>query len=133
LSRGALLSLTVPALVVSLYFATDQDSVSDTFETSSDSEVALALAVLVLLVVVTFALGSALIGPSGQYLISLVLLAATRRLPWRLTRFLEDMHARGILRRPGMGYEFRHARVRDALLSGQPAGDRGPDATVLDR
>lgn len=42
-------------------------------------------------------------------------LPLTRRLPWRPKRFLEDAHDRGVLRRAGAAYQFRHARLRDHL------------------
>lgn len=36
-------------------------------------------------------------------------------LPWRLMRFLHDAHRRGVLRRNGPVYQFRHARLQDHL------------------
>lgn len=42
-------------------------------------------------------------------------LPLTGRLPWRTKRFLEDAHARGVLRTAGAAYQFRHARLRDQL------------------
>ncbi|MBW6433663.1 hypothetical protein KZ829_07895 [Actinoplanes hulinensis] len=46
-------------------------------------------------------------------------LAARGRLPWRLTRFLEDAHRRQVLRQDGPAYRFRHERLR-SYLSGDP-------------
>ena len=51
----------------------------------------------------------------GQYVITLWLLAARRKLPWRLLRFLEDAHRRGVLRQQGATYQFRHARLHERL------------------
>jgi len=44
-------------------------------------------------------------------------LAARRRTPFRLLRFLEDARARGVLRQTGAAYQFRHARVREHLTA----------------
>ncbi|KOX19813.1 hypothetical protein ADK67_32595 [Saccharothrix sp. NRRL B-16348] len=38
--------------------------------------------------------------------------ALFRRLPWRLLAFLEDAERRGVLRRVGASYQFRHQRLR---------------------
>ncbi len=37
------------------------------------------------------------------------------RLPWSLPEFLEDAYRRGVLRRAGAVYQFRHARLQDHL------------------
>jgi NACHT domain len=47
-------------------------------------------------------------------------LAATRRLPWRLTAFLEDAASRGVLRRSGAVYQFRHVALQRRLASLTP-------------
>jgi NACHT domain-containing protein len=44
--------------------------------------------------------------------------AGTGRLPWRLLRFLDDAHRRGVLRREGPVYQFRHAHLQDRLAAG---------------
>ncbi len=44
-------------------------------------------------------------------------LPLTGRLPWRPKRFLEDAYRRGVLRRAGAVYQFRHARLRDHLAT----------------
>ncbi|WP_344679624.1 NACHT domain-containing protein [Saccharopolyspora taberi] len=44
-------------------------------------------------------------------------LPLTCRLPWRLKRFLVDAYDRGVLRRAGSAYQFRHARLRDHLAA----------------
>ncbi|MFD6275083.1 NACHT domain-containing protein [Streptomyces sp. NPDC060209] len=46
---------------------------------------------------------------------------ATGRLPWHLLPFLEDAHARGVLRQAGGVYRFRHIELRDRLARGVPA------------
>jgi len=45
-------------------------------------------------------------------------LAMSRRIPWRLMRFLDDAHHRGVLRQVGGVYQFRHAFVQDRLAEG---------------
>ena len=42
-------------------------------------------------------------------------LATAGRLPWRLVSFLEDAHARGVLRQAGAAYQFRHVRLQERL------------------
>jgi hypothetical protein len=44
-------------------------------------------------------------------------LAVSGRLPWHLMRFLEDAHARGVLRQAGAAYQFRHVRLQEHLVS----------------
>lgn len=44
-------------------------------------------------------------------------------LPWRLWRFLDDAHRRGVLRQAGDVYQFRHALLQDHL-AGQPEADQ---------
>jgi len=44
----------------------------------------------------------------------------TGRLPWRVLTFLDDAHDRGVLRRAGAVYQFRHLRLRDQLAAEQP-------------
>lgn len=74
-----------------------------------------------------FALGVALItglGGGVAYVLSLtawghwvvfgrVWLPLTGRLPWALPAFLDDAYRRGVLRRAGAVYQFRHARLED--------------------
>lgn len=59
-------------------------------------------------------------------------LPLTGRLPWRPKRFLEDAHARGMLRRAGAAYQFRHARLRDHLADQYRAPRRRPAGDHLD-
>ncbi|OLF16372.1 hypothetical protein [Actinophytocola xanthii] len=51
-------------------------------------------------------------------------LALRGRLPWRLMRFLDDAHRRGVLRQVGGTYQFRHVRLQDRLA------DLGRDGEV---
>ncbi|MFI5687631.1 NACHT domain-containing protein [Streptomyces sp. NPDC051636] len=51
------------------------------------------------------------------FLLTRVWLALRGRLPWRLMRFLDDAHRRGILRQAGAVYQFRHARLQDHLAA----------------
>src|SRR6185437_12279464 len=48
-------------------------------------------------------------------------LAMSDRTPVRLMRFLEDAHARGVLRTVGPVYQFRHARLQDRLVGPEQA------------
>jgi transcriptional regulator with XRE-family HTH domain len=44
-----------------------------------------------------------------------VWLPVNGRVPWSLPEFLEDAYRRGVLRRAGAVYQFRHARLQDHL------------------
>ena len=70
------------------------------------------------------ALGMAVFGTTvlgtawGQWLLfARFWLPCRGELPWRTAAFLEDAEARGVLRRTGAVYRFRHVRLRDALLT----------------
>ncbi|WP_217369617.1 BTAD domain-containing putative transcriptional regulator [Nonomuraea antri] len=58
----------------------------------------------------------------GTFTVARAWLAVTGRTPLRLLRFLDDAHRRGVLRKSGAVYQFRHARLRDHL-----ANEHGPD------
>jgi hypothetical protein len=61
-------------------------------------------------------LGAASLTAWGTWLVfARVWLPAHGRLPWRLPEFLEDAYRRGVLRRSGAVYQFRHARLQDHL------------------
>jgi NACHT domain len=66
----------------------------------------------------------------GQWLVLVRFwLPLAGRLPWPLVGFLDDAHRRGVLRRAGAVYQFRHARLQDHLAGGvsartRPAGPR---------
>lgn len=50
----------------------------------------------------------------GQWvLFARIWLPLTGRLPWRLPAFLDDAYRRGVLRRAGAVYQFRHARLQE--------------------
>ncbi|MFF2009838.1 NACHT domain-containing protein [Streptomyces sp. NPDC058195] len=51
----------------------------------------------------------------GGFTVARLYLWATGRLPGRLMPFLEDAHARGVLRQSGGVYRFRHIELRDRL------------------
>ncbi|MFE0459835.1 NACHT domain-containing protein [Kitasatospora sp. NPDC058965] len=51
----------------------------------------------------------------GAYQVTRLRLACTGCLPFRLMRFLDDAHHRGVLRQEGSTYQFRHARLRERL------------------
>ncbi len=52
----------------------------------------------------------------GQWVVfARVWLPLTGRLPWALPAFLRDAYRRGVLRRAGAVYQFRHARLQDHL------------------
>jgi energy-coupling factor transporter ATP-binding protein EcfA2 len=53
----------------------------------------------------------------GRYFVAKAWLALSGRLPWRLMAFLDDAYTRGLLRRVGAGYQFRHARLQEYLAS----------------
>ncbi|WP_133901503.1 NACHT domain-containing protein [Actinophytocola oryzae] len=70
----------------------------------------------------TLVLGSS---PWGRFVVTRTRLAATRRLPWRLDRFLRDALDLGVLHQAGSGHQFRHARLRDAVAA-PPSRGGGP-------
>ncbi|MFC4852925.1 NACHT domain-containing protein [Actinophytocola glycyrrhizae] len=51
-----------------------------------------------------------------------VWLPVNGRLPWTLPEFLEDAYRRGVLRRAGAVYQFRHARLQDHLKQAYRTG-----------
>ena len=54
----------------------------------------------------------------GRWLLARLWLPMTGRLPWALGALLRDGHRRGVLRREGAVYQFRHARLQDRLARG---------------
>jgi hypothetical protein len=54
-----------------------------------------------------------------------VLLWLSRALPWRVTDFLADAHDRGVLRRTGSVYQFRHALIKNSLARSAKASGQG--------
>ena len=65
------------------------------------------------------------------YRSSALLLAVSGRVPLRLLTFLEDAQARGVLRRNGTAYEFRHRSVQRHLARGEVSAD--PVDRIIDR
>jgi hypothetical protein len=59
------------------------------------------------------------------YRVALAWLALQRKVPWRLMRFLDDAHQRGVLRRVGATYQLRHARLEE-LLAGDIISEPPP-------
>jgi hypothetical protein len=54
----------------------------------------------------------------GQWLaVARIWLPLHGRLPWALIAFLDDACRRGVLRRAGAVYQFRHARLQDQLTA----------------
>lgn len=51
----------------------------------------------------------------GAWLIRCLAFAANEWLPWRCMAFLEDAYAKGVLRRAGGAYQFRHAHLQQRL------------------
>jgi transcriptional regulator with XRE-family HTH domain len=61
-------------------------------------------------------LGAASLTAWGTWMVfARVWLPLNGRLPWALPEFLEDAYRRGVLRRSGAVYQFRHARLQDHL------------------
>ncbi|MER6365206.1 helix-turn-helix domain-containing protein [Kitasatospora sp. NPDC001527] len=52
-------------------------------------------------------------------------LPLTRRLPWDAMNFLDDAHRRGVLRRTGAVYQFRHQSLQQVLARPRPGADPG--------
>lgn len=65
-----------------------------------------------------------------RFVVARTVLAATRRLPWRLLGFLADARDRGLLRQSGGTYQFRHVRLQQRLAL--PA-DGTPSAKAVPR
>ena len=60
----------------------------------------------------------------GQWLVFARLwLPLTGRLPWTVAAFLDDAYLRGVLRRAGAVYQFRHARLQDHLAEAYARND----------
>lgn len=76
---------------------------------------------------VVFGGASALAGASStayyRYVVGHAWLAIRGRLPWALMSFLDDAHRRGMLRRVGGVYQFRHAQVQERLATHSTSED----------
>jgi hypothetical protein len=53
----------------------------------------------------------------GAFALARLWLALRGHLPWRLMRFLDDAHSRGVLRQSGTVYQFRHERFQNHLAT----------------
>ena len=61
----------------------------------------------------------------GRYTIARIWLAVSGKLPWHLTSFLRDAHeGRGVLRRVGAHYQFRHIEIQRCLANSAMIGLR---------
>ncbi|GGN33754.1 hypothetical protein GCM10011578_073810 [Streptomyces fuscichromogenes] len=68
----------------------------------------------------------------GRLGVARVWLAVTGRAPWRLMRFLDEAHRRGVLRQSGAHYEFRHLCLQQRLAArNADAGGARPAARSL--
>jgi hypothetical protein len=88
-------------------------------------------------VIAAVMVGTMTIGGSrwGAYTAARLRLASARRLPWRLSLFLENMAEVGVLRQAGPVYQFRHAQLRDRLadhLAARRAKRSGAPAPIRD-
>ncbi|WP_433207731.1 hypothetical protein ACQP00_41935 [Dactylosporangium sp. CS-047395] len=63
------------------------------------------------------ALLSRFVWPWAVHRASHLTLAARGRLPLRLTRFMQDAYVRGVMRRSGAVWQFRHALINDRLAA----------------
>ena len=52
-----------------------------------------------------------------SYGIARIWLAMRQRLPWQLMGFLDDAHRRGVLRKSGAVYQFRHIELQHRLAA----------------
>ncbi|MEU8190314.1 hypothetical protein AB0C00_23915, partial [Micromonospora carbonacea] len=62
----------------------------------------------------------------GRFGVARAWFAVRGELPWRLLAFLDDAHRRGVLRQIGGVYQFRHARLRERLLTHAGVRNRRP-------
>ena len=69
-------------------------------------------------------LAAMLSGSWAAYMVTRILLASRRQLPFRLNGFLNDAYRLGILRRSGAVYQFRHATLQDHLTAAAFRGKR---------
>ncbi|MEU8183554.1 NACHT domain-containing protein [Micromonospora sp. NPDC049047] len=79
-----------------------------------------------LAVTAAVALASVLFTAWGRFAVARAWFALRGELPIRLIGFLDDAHHRGVLRQIGGVYQFRHARLRERLLTSSPDATGGP-------
>jgi GTPase SAR1 family protein len=74
---------------------------------------------------VTLGFGATVIQSSWpRWLIVRIRLSTSRQAPWRLLKFLEDAHRRGVLRQSGAVYQFRHLKLQHRLATRSRGDDR---------
>jgi len=66
-----------------------------------------------------------------RYSVARCWLACSGNLPWRLLRFLDDAHTRGLLRQSGAAYQFRHPRLQKRLSDAYVAASLKSDPAQL--
>ncbi|SDS41200.1 hypothetical protein SAMN04489716_0726 [Actinoplanes derwentensis] len=81
-------------------------------------------------IVLAAGLAAVLVSAWGQFCVATLVLAALRKLPLRLSRSLADAQERGVLRRAGSVYQFRHALLRDRLAHPPPVESATDDRSV---
>ncbi|GGN20977.1 hypothetical protein FHR83_002084 [Actinoplanes campanulatus] len=96
---------------------------------AATAAVAAAVAAAPVMVLAVFGSGA----PWIAYTVARAWLAARGRLPWRLTRFLEDAHRRQVLRQDGPAYRFRHERLRSHLAGDPPPASATPKPSGVRR
>ncbi len=79
----------------------------------------------------SFLLASMAFTAWGRFTVIRCWYALRGRLPWRLVVFLGDAAQRGVLRRMGAVYQFRHARLQDRLAQTDHPGP-DPQRTIAD-
>ncbi|MFG2046610.1 NACHT domain-containing protein [Micromonospora sp. NPDC048935] len=79
---------------------------------------------------VAYALATALDHPWGSFLVARAWLGASGRLPFRLPRFLDDAHQRGVLRQSGARHQFRHLILQEYLAGGASPLSAAPPAAT---
>src|SRR5690242_16855571 len=62
---------------------------------------------------------------SDRFTDARIWLTSSRRMPWTVMAFLADASERGLLRRSGAVYQFRHIRLRQELSAQHPRVSRG--------
>jgi hypothetical protein len=102
LQSSALLLVSWPGLLLVLM------SVGEAADERTMSGFSLALAA-------ALALGLGLTAWGRWCVFARVVLPIGRRLPWLVVAFLDDAYQRGVLRRAGPVYQFRHARIQNHL------------------
>src|SRR5579863_4604134 len=68
---------------------------------------------------------------SDRFADARVWLACSRRMPWRVMAFLADASDRGMLRRSGAVYQFRHIRLRQKLSAQHASLSRGLASVIV--